>query len=548
MNLLPVRITLLFCMGLILTILMVKWDTKYPPSLPSNTTSIENTLQAPSFLEEKPEQQRTALEIPEQTSLVKSEQSTQQVAELRNELVQMKVNTQNGEVIQVKLAQIKQSLDNPSPFELLYDSASGARYIAQTGVIGQGIPAMIPFQIKSQGSNEIVLTWQSEQGIDVVKTYRNNGKDYRIEVDTQVQNNTDQALSLQFYEQLLRTEEDKQKSFLTAVTTYTGAVISTPEAHYSKVKLDEIAASNLDLKATGGWAAMLQHYFVTAWVPSQSESVNYYSRFYQNRYYGIGYVSQTKALPAGQALTDQQTLYAGPAVKEQLKMTAPYLDLAIDYGWLWFISDIIFTVMQWLHLFISNWGLNIIAVTCLIKFLFYPLSAKSYRSMAKMRQLQPKIEQLKARTGDDKQKFSQEMMALYRDEKVNPLGGCLPILIQIPVFIALYWVLMESIQLRHAPFYGWIHDLSAMDPYYVLPVLMGGSMFLQQRLSPAPPDPTQAKVMMFMPVIFTVMFLNFPSGLVLYWLVNNCLSILQQWWVNRQIRLAPVVKKKNTKA
>jgi YidC/Oxa1 family membrane protein insertase len=547
MNLLPVRIALLFLMGLVLTILMIKWDMKY--NTPLNTASFVNQdlkETAPGFLE-KSSSPQSAFEVPTQAPEVISE-SNPQLVEFKNPLLTLKINLNNGEVVQTQLQRIKQSLDNPAPFELLYDSPSGARYVAQSGVLAQGLPTNIPFQVKAQDSNQLVLSWVSPEGIEITKTYTNNAEDYRIGVETRIQNTTSKPLSVQFYQQLLRTEEDKQKSFLTAVTTYTGAVISTPDTHYDKIKLKDIADSNLERQAVGGWAAMLQHYFVTAWVPAQTEKVTYYSRFYQKRYYGIGYVSNPKQVASGQTLTNQETLYVGPALTDQLKATAPYLDLAIDYGWLWFISDLIFTVMQWLHLFIANWGLNIIAVTCLIKLLFYPLSAKSYRSMGRMRQLQPKIEQLKARCGDDKQKFSQEMMALYREEKVNPLGGCLPILIQIPVFIGLYWVLMESIELRHAPFYGWIHDLSAMDPYYVLPVLMGGSMFLQQRLSPAPPDPTQAKVMMFMPVIFTGMFLNFPAGLVLYWLVNNCLSILQQWWVNRQINNQPAPKKKYKKA
>jgi YidC/Oxa1 family membrane protein insertase len=289
---------------------------------------------------------------------------------------------------------------------------------------------------------------------------------------------------------------------------------------------------------------MIQHYFISAWVPPKDAVSNYYSRVSSNGLYTIGMIGSPLNVAPGQQASFDTTLYTGPALATQLSATAPGLQLTIDYGWLWFISVIIFWMMQHIYDVIGNWGWSIVLVTVIIKAMFYGLSAKSYRSMSLMKRLQPKMEALKQKFGDDRQKLTQATLELYREEKVNPMSGCLPIIIQIPVFIALYWVLVESVQLRQAPFIFWIHDLSAKDPYYVLPVLMGISMFIQQRLNPPAPDPMQAKIMMLMPVVFTVLFANFPSGLMLYWFVNNTLSFLQQWHILRKIEKEYAHKKK----
>ena len=284
----------------------------------------------------------------------------------------------------------------------------------------------------------------------------------------------------------------------------------------------------------GGWAAMQQHYFLSAWIPEQNQENLFYTHTQGSDLYTVGIRGpDVKVAPGTQTIT-QAKLYVGPELTEQLKQLAPHLDMTVDYGWLWFISDILYWLLAKMYLLMGNWGFAIIAVTVLIKLLFYPLSAASYRSMSKMRALQPKIAMLRERYGDDRQKLTQETMALYRRDKINPFGGCLPILVQIPIFIALYWVLVESVQLRQAPFIFWIHDLSVKDPYFILPILMGITMVIQQRMNPAPPDPTQAKVMMMLPIVFTLLFMNFPAGLVLYWVVNNGLSILQQWYIMRQ--------------
>jgi YidC/Oxa1 family membrane protein insertase len=293
---------------------------------------------------------------------------------------------------------------------------------------------------------------------------------------------------------------------------------------------------NRDFK--GGWAAMIQHYFVAAWVPGQDETNHYYSKALGDDLYVLGLSSTEKTVPAGAKGEFKSRLYIGPKLQDHLAAVAPHLELSVDYGLLTFIAQPIFWLLKHLHGLLGNWGWSIILLTMFIKLAFYKLSAASYRSMANMRRMQPKMAQIRERYGDDRQRMSQAMMDLYKKEKINPLGGCLPIVVQIPVFISLYWVLLGSVELRQADFIFWIHDLSTKDPYYVLPLIMGVSMFLQQRLSPAPPDPIQAKVMMALPVVFTLFFAFFPAGLVLYWVVNNVLSIAQQWYITRSMEKA----------
>jgi YidC/Oxa1 family membrane protein insertase len=318
------------------------------------------------------------------------------------------------------------------------------------------------------------------------------------------------------------------------ISTYFGAAVSSPANRYQKIAFKDMQEKNFAETIQGGWAAMVQHYFVGAWIPPNTQSYDYYSKVTPNKLYVIGFVGPAVSISPHNSAVFNVKLYLGPAIAKYLEAAAPGLKLTIDYGWFWFIADIIFWMMEGIYKVVGNWGLAIILVTVIIKALFYYLSAKSYRSMSALKQLQPRIEMLKQQFGDDKQKLTQATLELYRHEKVNPMSGCLPILVQIPVFIALYWVLVENVQFRQAPFYFWIHDLSQSDPYYVLPILMGLSLFLQQRLNPPPPDPMQAKVMMLMPVIFTALFFNFPSGLMLYWIVNNTLSFLQQWYIMKQ--------------
>ena len=288
----------------------------------------------------------------------------------------------------------------------------------------------------------------------------------------------------------------------------------------------------------GGWVAWLQHYFVTAWIPAANSTNNVEGRKDSQGNYIIGFTSDTLSVPAGGQGATAMTLYAGPKIQEDLKALAPDLDLTVDYGILWFLAQPIFWLLELIHDVLGNWGWSIVVLTLIIKLIFFPLSAASYKSMARMRAVSPKLQALKEQHGEDRQKMSQAMMELYKKEKINPLGGCLPILVQMPVFLALYWVLLESVEMRQAPWMLWITDLSITDPYFILPIIMGVTMFIQQQLNPTPPDPMQARVMKLLPIIFTFFFLWFPAGLVLYWVVNNVLSIAQQWYITRQIEAA----------
>lgn len=454
-------------------------------------------------------------------------------------LFQVKIDPAGGNIVYAVLHQYNADLGSSAPFMLLNEDPNSLYYVVNSGLVAgnASLPQHMVFESAQTSyvlnTNDQVLnvnlTWTGG-GLTLIKTYTFFPNQYTVNVNYTIKNGTGSAWAGRFYGELTRNVPASESSLLNTYTNYTGAAISYPDNHYQKIKFADMSESNLSQTVASGWVAMLQHYFITAWIPAQGTAITQFSAV-NGGLYSIGLANPTISIAPGASATTGGSLYMGPAITTQLSAAAPYLDKTVDYGWLWFISELIFVVMKWIFTYVGNWGLAIILVTILIKMVFYPLSAKSYLSMAKMRELQPKVAALKEKIGDDRQKLGVATMELYRKEKVNPLGGCLPIVVQIPVFIGLYWVLMESVELRQAPFYFWIHDLSARDPYFILPVLMGISMFIQQRLNPAPPDPMQAKVMMFLPLVFTIMFLGFPSGLVLYWLVNNCLSILQQWWV-----------------
>jgi YidC/Oxa1 family membrane protein insertase len=453
-------------------------------------------------------------------------------------LMQVKINPVGGNIVYAVLKNYKQSMGSNQPFLLLNQDPNSLYYIIESGLVtgDNSLPTNMTFSspatsytLGDQNQLTINLTWNNA-GLSLIKSYTFFPGVYTVNVAYQIANHGQAVWSGRFYGELTRNAPLSEAGMLNSYTSYTGAAISSPTNHYQKIKFADMVESNLSQTVSSGWVAMLQHYFITAFVPAPNTAVTQFSAVNQGLY-SIGLANPTVTVAPGASATTGAAIYLGPAITNQLSVVAPYLAKTIDYGWLWFISGPIFVVMQWIHSYVNNWGFAIILVTCLIKLIFFPLSAKSYLSMAKMRELQPKIKELREKIGDDRQKLGVATMELYRKEKVNPLGGCLPIVVQIPVFIALYWVLMESVELRQAPFIFWIHDLSIRDPFFILPVLMGISMFIQQRLNPAPPDPMQAKIMMFLPLVFTIMFLSFPSGLVLYWLVNQILSILQQWWV-----------------
>lgn len=477
------------------------------------------------------------------------ESTTEHQVSVKTDVLNLTIDRQGGDIIYLRLpAYAEENESTSKQGYLLFDHVSKRYYIAQSGLAGDQGPdrrgvgralyetSQAEYQLIGT-ENELVvdLKTKTSSGVDIIKRFTFQRGSYVIGVEYLINNKGASEYKGSFYTRLKRKADDDSGGSFLGIQTFTGAAVFTPETPYTKITFKDIEQKPLDRAIQGGWAAMVEHYFVSAWIPPKNVTSVYQTSKIDGNIYNIGFVEPPVNVLPGEMKTIKAQLYAGPEIRDTLNGLAPGLDLVVDYGILWPISEPIFWSLKKLYHLTGNWGVAIILITVLIKLLFYKLSASSYRSMGNMRKLQPKLEALKERCGDDKQKYSQAVMELYKKEKINPLGGCLPVVVQIPVFIALYYVLLGSVELREAPFALWITDLSAKDPYYILPVLMGLSMFVQQKLNPAPPDPMQAKVMMFMPVIFTFMFMNFPSGLVLYWLVNNVLSILQQWYITRNI-------------
>jgi YidC/Oxa1 family membrane protein insertase len=392
----------------------------------------------------------------------------------------------------------------------------------------------------ADGEDELIvdLNFVDANGVQIVKRFRFQRDSYIVEVNFLVNNHSAESWSANLFAQLKRNglapaiEEENSMG----LAPYVGGATFSAEAPYHKLEFEDLAEVPFKEKVIGGYIAMVQHYFVSAWIPAPEFSYIYQGRKVQGKdIYLMGFTGPLETILPGESGSLALSFYTGPKDQYKLRELSKGLDLTVDYGFLWWIAQPLFSLLNFIHGLVLNWGYAIIILTIIVKMLLYPLSAASFKSMAKMRKLQPEMQRLKERYGEDKQKFSQAMMDLYKKEGANPLGGCLPMLLQMPVFLALYWTLMESVELRQAPFALWINDLSVMDPYFVLPILMGASMFLTQLMQPEPPDPVQARVMKLMPVMFTFFFLWFPSGLVLYWLVNNIISVLQQWYVTRKI-------------
>lgn len=474
-----------------------------------------------------------------------SEVPKDRIIHVHTDVLNLEIDTLGGNIISLDLPKYPVSLETPKiPFKLL-SSDTNQLYIVESALMGDNGPDSVTnlaqyaaTQKSYQLNGDILtvnLTWNNQAGLNVIKTYTFTKGSYLIDIGYTIINKGNTAWTGSYYMQLTRKEITPTGNHLFQIHPYFGAAISSPAKPYQQVSFKEMDKQDIQQPIKAGWAAMVQRYFVSAWVPNKTETFNYYSKAQSDGIYTIGMSSQAITVAPGETKTVSSKLYSGPEITSVLQTIAPGLEQTVSYGWLWFISVIIFWIMEKIYLVVGNWGWSIILVTVLIKLMFYHLSAKSYHSMAKMRGLQPKIQALRERHADDKQKQSQAMMELYKAEKVNPVGGCLPIVVQIPVFFALYMVLIESVQLRQAPWILWIHDLSVPDPYFVLPVLMALTMFVQQKLNPPPPDPTQAKVMMFLPVVFGFLFAYFPAGLVLYWVVNNGLSILQQWHITRKV-------------
>jgi YidC/Oxa1 family membrane protein insertase len=384
------------------------------------------------------------------------------------------------------------------------------------------------------------LSWQDDTGVKITKRFTLRRGDYLVNVDYLVENNSGARWQANLFGQIKRNSNPppSAESSGMGMQPFLGFAVTQPDDRFTKFTFDDLAEESFKAQLPGSWIAMIQHYFLSAWIPNPEQTHTYSARVTRSGFNIGGFTSPPLVLDPGQSGTVGAGFYAGPKDQYRLEEISPYLELSVDYGWLWWIAQPLFWLLTKIHSLVGNWGVSIILLTVLIKGAFFQLSAKSYKSMANMRRVQPKMADIREQFADDKQKQSQAMMELYRKEKINPMGGCLPILVQMPVFIGLYWMLMESVELRHAPFILWIKDLSVMDPYFVLPLMMGASMFFMQKLNPPPPDPMQAKIMQWMPVMFTFFFLWFPAGLVLYWVVNNLLSMAQQFVITRQIEAA----------
>ena len=460
------------------------------------------------------------------------------ITRIETDLYLAEISSLGGDIVRLELMGHLDSIDRKKNFVLL-DNGGKHIYQAQSGLIGEGLPnhkstwAVVSAGRTLKGgenSLEVRLEAVAADGSRYAKVYTFHRGSYLIDV-----RHEGAKAGTHAYYQFTRDgkpAEEQGSSMMMGVVTFTGPAVYTEAEKFQKVEFADIEKGKAKFaqKADNGWLAMVQHYFVSAWLPAAGGQREFYMRKISSDLYSSGVI-----VPVSADGKSQVGFYAGPQEQAKLEKIAPGLELVVDYGWLTVIAAPLFWVLGAIHKLVGNWGWAIIVLTILLKAAFFPLSAASYKSMAKMRVLTPKLMKLKETYGDDKQRLNQEMMELYKREKVNPLGGCLPVLVQIPVFIALYWVLLGTVEMRNAPWLGWITDLSVKDPYYVLPLIMGATMFIQTKLNPTPPDPIQAKVMLAMPIVFTFMFLWFPAGLVLYWTVNNVLSIAQQWQITRMI-------------
>ena len=477
------------------------------------------------------------------------------VITIKTDVLELKINTLGGDIINAQLLTYNDKLDSKLPYTLLSNDPSNL-YTAQSGLIGpngidsaadraQFITTAKDFTLASgQKTLRVPLTYQKD-GITYTKTFIFHPNSYAVDVEYTVDNKSATPAHVQMYAQIQHKLVDKSGSL--TMPTYAGPAYSTKAKPYEKFSFKDMQKENLNISFHQGWVAMLQHYFVSAWIP-QTESGNV---MYSNTNNGVGNIGVRMPMTTVAANSTQNisaTLWVGPKLQNQMEAVAPNLQLTVDYGWLWFIAKPLHSLLAFIHSVVGNWGVAIIILTFIVRGAMYPLTKAQYTSMAKMRMLQPKMQAMRERFKDDRQRLSQETMQLYKTEKVNPLGGCLPLVVQMPIFIALYWALMGSVELRHAPFFGWIHDLSAPDPYYILPLLMGVTMFFIQKMSPTTvADPMQQKIMTFMPVIFTVFFLWFPSGLVLYWLTSNIVTLIQQNLIYRGLEKKGLHSKKSKK-
>lgn len=546
------RTILIVALAIVTYVGVLKWNQDYgQAALPTqNVAANTNT----SAIPDAPQGSATAnADVPSATGEVAAPAeipvaTSKDLIQVKTDVLNLEIDPVGGDVVQLRLPLYPRRQDHPEiPFQL-FDNGGERIFLAQSGLTGAngpdaratGRPVYSATQKSYQladGQNDLVVELKfSDGGVNYIKRFTFKRGLYDLTVSYVIDNQSAQPWNGSLFAQLKRdASSDPSSTTATGTATYLGAAMWTPSEPYKKVSMKDIDKASVKDTVQGGWVAWLQHYFVTAWIPNKADSNTVTTRKDSAGNYIIGFTGPALTVAPGAKAETTATLYAGPKSQAVLKELSPGLELTVDYGILWFIAQPIFWLLQHIHSIVGNWGWSIIFLTMLIKGLFFPLSAASYKSMARMRAVAPRLAALKEQHGDDRQKLSQSMMELYKKEKINPLGGCLPILVQMPVFLSLYWVLLESVEMRQAPWLLWITDLSIKDPFFILPIIMGATMFIQQRLNPTPPDPMQAKVMKLMPIIFTFFFLWFPAGLVLYWVVNNTLSITQQWYITRSI-------------
>ncbi|MDX2464819.1 MAG: membrane protein insertase YidC [Porticoccus sp.] len=515
------------------------------PELPEATavSAVTDIGDLPEIIDE------SSSPVPEVTNAVNT-----RLVKVSTDVLTVLIDTQGGDIVRVDLPKHLTELGEGSTPFILLNRTSSTTYIAQSGLVGAngtdtkaGRPLFSvdadQYQLQD-GQDSLTVNLTLRQGeVLITKRFTFKRADYLVELAYHVDNQSSNPWKASLFGQIKRDSHNPTVGNSMGMAPFLGAALTSNDENYKKLDFEDIEDETFKETVTGGWVAMVQHYFISAWVPDQSISNTFNLRKLGSQdLYMLGFTSPQVTVEPGENGELKAAFYAGPKDQYRLEKISPYLDLTVDYGLLWWIAKPLFWVLYQLHMVLGNWGWSIIFLTVMIKAAFFRLSATSYRSMANMRKLQPEMARLKDLYGDDRQKMSQETMSLYKKEKVNPMGGCLPILVQMPVFMALYWVLLESVELRHSPWILWISDLSVKDPFFVLPLIMGVSMFVQQRLNPTPPDPMQAKVMQIMPIAFTFFFMFFPAGLVLYWTVNNGLSIIQQWLITRKIEGAGVKK------
>lgn len=525
------RSFLIIALAIVSFFLWQEWQKDYGPKpvvAPVTQQQASNDSSSASLIMDSPE-------TPQATT------ATEAVArriKVSTDVLELEIDPRGGDIVSLKLPQYALTKDSQDPYVLMRQIGA-FEYVAQSGLIARDGPDRNGRPLYQSEASEYRLNGDTltvplrleHNGLQIEKRFIFTAGKYDVRVEYQILNNSDEVKTVQAYQHLLQNIDNGESSSM-FMPIYRGAAFGSAEERYKKYDFSDMQKKNLTVTTTGGWVAMLEHYFVSAWVPDQAGTHQLYSRIHGGNKGVIGALSNPLDIDPGQTATINAVFYAGPKDQDNLAQLANGLDLTVDYGFLWFISQPLFWLLTFIQGFVGNWGVAIIIITLIVKGLMYPLTKIQYESMAKMRNLKPKIEDIQARYKDDRQKMGPAMMELYRKEKVNPMGGCLPMLIQMPIFLALYWVFVESVELRHAPFMLWITDLSAKDPLYVLPVLFGISMFMMQKLTPMQvTDPLQQKLMMWMPVVFSIFFFWFPSGLVLYWLVSNLISLAQMLYI-----------------